>query len=457
MQASLSRSLIAWLLVPLLAGWGINAFLTYSTALESANAAYDRTLYGAALAISERVTVEGGRLSADLPYAALEMLESNLQSRVYYRVGSREHGLATGYDDLPQPERWPAQAQKPVYFETNYRGERIRLVNLLRPVYDPAYSGAALIQVGETLESRQALSRRLLLETAAKELALIAGAAALIWVGVWWSLRPLARIRREVLGRDRADLAPLATVRLPREVVPLVDAINVHMERLARLIDAQRQFVSDASHQLRTPLAVVKTQAELALRQADTEAMRAALRELAAGTEAMARLAHQLLVLARSEPDHAPPLETLDLTPLARASTFEWLPRALERGIDLGFEGGGEHRVRANPVLLRELLANLIDNAIRYTAPGGRATVRVLTEARRTLLEVEDDGPGVPPAEREKVLGRFYRLPGSAAEGCGLGLAIVKEICATHGATLRLDAGSGARGLCVQINFAPAQ
>ena len=451
-RPSLRRHLLAWLMIPLLAGWGVNGAITYFAAVRSVNEAFDRTLLGAALAIAERVYVDGGRIAVDLPYAALEMLETNAQERVFYKVSVASQGVVTGYDDLPAPRVMP-RPKSPTTFEADYKGERVRVLNVLRPIYDPVIKEPALIQIGETLETRSALSRRLLIESAAKELVLVLAAGLLVWLAVRRGLAPLRRLRQEVLDRARDDLSPIDTREVPREVAPLVEAINEHTARQRQMIEVQRRFIADASHQLKTPLTVLGTQAELALRQPDLPGARAILEELRANTQATTRVVQQLLALARSEPGQSLPMEPLDLTGLARETSFDWLKQALARPIDLGFDGAVPLRVRGHRLLLRELLANLIDNALRYTAPHSAVTVRVCTRAGQVALEVEDNGPGIPAAERERVFERFYRVPGNTAEGCGLGLAIVKEIAAAHGAVVSLESPAHGRGLRVVVLF----
>jgi two-component system sensor histidine kinase TctE len=241
---------------------------------------------------------------------------------------------------------------------------------------------------------------------------------------------------------------------VPREVVPLIDAINAHTERQRQLAEAQVRFVANASHQLKTPLTVLRAQAGEALQQNDVEAMRAIVARMDGTTEATGRLVGQLLALARSEPGHPLDEHDLDLAALAQQATFEQVSAARAKGIDLGFEGAGPQHLRGEALLLRELVTNLVHNALTYTPAGGHVTVSVDRVEGGVRLRVVDDGPGIPAAERERVFERFQRLDGSGAAGSGLGLAIVKEICARHGAEARLsDPPQGGRGLCVDVRF----
>lgn len=452
----LRSHLLRWLLLPLIVLWAIGFRVHYARTLALANEAYDRTLLGSALAMAEQVSVQDGKLSVDVPDAALEMLESRAQDRIFYRVGCLEPPTAvTGYDDLPAPQ--PAAGAgdgQPVFFDASYRGEPVRIVALRRPLYDPHLCGQMLIQVAETLGARQALSRRVLLDAGALQLALVAAAALLITLGVHRGLLPLKRIRDEIRARGQADLTPIHLEGVPREVVPLIDAINLHTDRQRRLNAAHRQFIADASHQLKTPLAVLKAQAAQALAQQDARAMRGIVQEIHDSTDATSRMVHQLLALARSDPAVTAAQEAVELVELARSVCFDLLTPALARGIELGFDGEAPVAAPGQPLLLRELVANLVDNAIRYTPPGGQVAVAVYRDgAGRACIEVLDDGPGIPPAEREAVFERFYRLHGGMADGCGLGLAIVRQIAERHGAEIALDAPPAGRGLRVSVRF----
>jgi two-component system sensor histidine kinase TctE len=449
--------LLRWLLVPLVVLWAVGYRIHYQRSIDQVNEAYDRTLLGSALAMAERVSVRDGELSVDVPYAALQMLETRAQDRIFYKVSSTgDKRMATGHEDLPAPPRLPADEQ-PVFYDARYLDEPIRLVALLKPVYDGA-DKPLLVQVGETLAAREALSRRILVDSAVTQLALIGAAALLIVFGIRRGLAPLRRLRRDVQARSDTDLTAIDAAAVPREVAPLIDAINVHTQRQRQLNDAQRQFIADASHQLKTPLTVLKTQAALALSHDDPAAVRRIVADIHDSTDTTSRVIQQLLGLARSEQGLVLPSERADLVSIARGATFDLVPQALKKAVDLGFEGEGAVEVEGQPLLLRELVSNLVDNAVRYAPHGGTVEVSVRREpAGGATLVVEDDGPGIAPADREKVFDRFYRAGGSMSEGCGLGLAIVKQIADRHGATIALDsarAGAGTR-VTVRIPGAP--
>lgn len=264
-------------------------------------------------------------------------------------------------------------------------------------------------------------------------------------------------LRNEVLARSGDDLSPIDTHGVPREVVPLVDAINQHSARQHALTEAQRRFFANASHQLKTPLAVLNAQAALALRQEDRADVQATLREMQACTRSAGRIVQQLLALARSDPGQPMEGTAVDLAAMCRELLLELMPLARSRRIDLGLDEAAETIVTGEPTLLHEMLANLVHNALTYTPEGGTVTVSLELEthadgsALHTLV-VEDDGPGIPPAERERVFERFYRLPGGT-EGSGLGLAIVEEVGHRHGMSVTLEDGRGGRGLRVVLRW----
>lgn len=454
---TLRAQLLGYLLVPLGLLWIVDALHTFFTVRSAINAAYDRALYASALAISERVTLAGTTPAVDIPPIALEVLDTASQERLFYRVAYRVGGarevFLTGYEDLPAPPADPADA--PAFYDQRYRGDPVR-VTALRTVYPTEPSIAVLVQVAETVGGRGSRTRELVARELVAQLVLIVLAAVIVWLGVWRGLRPLTDISRDVAHRSAADLTPLTPLDVPEEVSPLVSAVNELMTRLRKTIAAQRRFIADASHQLRTPLAVVQTKAELALREEDPAAVVNALTDLYEHSRATTHLATQLLALARTDAEQAGESRALDLHSVARDACAALVPDALARGVDLGFDGEGPLPVVGREHLLREAIANLVQNAVSYGARPGAVTVSVARRAGQVTLAVEDDGPGIPEAERARVLERFYRLPGSGGTGAGLGLAIVKQVADAHGAQLHLLGGAGGRGLRVELRFPEA-
>jgi len=446
--------LLRWVLLPTLVLWAAGFVVGYLHSLAQAHEAYDRSLLGSALVLGESLRLADAEVVAELPYAALEMLRTDAHDRIFYRVADGDRYI-TGYEDLPAPPGDPAGG--PLFYDASYKGQDVRIVAVQQVVLDGGDRRHLLVQVAETLEARQQLTRRLVLQSAALQLLLIALAAGLIAFGVRKGLAPLKRLRDEVRRRGSNDLTPIDTRAVPREVAPLIHAINAHTERQRQLGEAQLRFVANASHQLKTPLTLLRAQVGLALMQTELEAMRGIVTRLGDATEATGRLVGQLLALARSEPGRLLDEQQLDLAELAHEATFELIPAARAKDIDLGFESDGPLHLRGERVLLRELVTNLVHNAVTYTPPGGRITVSVRLHNGCAVLRVADDGPGIAPAERARAFERFQRLGGNGAPGSGLGLAIVKEICARHGAEVTLaDPPEGGGGLWVDVRWPAA-
>lgn len=314
--------------------------------------------------------------------------------------------------------------------------------------------GRYLVQVGERYQLREELARSVASHLMHPLVIALPALAVLIWLAIGWGLSPLARIAREVGGRAPDNLTPLDAAGVPREVTPLLRGLNALFGRVAASMDKERRFTADAAHELRTPLAAVKTQAQVALGARSAQERERALHQVIAGVDRTAHLVEQLLVLARLDPGAAVlQRQPVRLDELAAACLAELAPAAAAKRIDVGLEGKGGVTVAADPVLLGILLRNLVDNAVRYTPAGG--AVSVVTEQRGAgaVLMVEDNGPGIPAAERSRVTERFYRVLGSGEEGSGLGLSIAQRIAELHGATLRLGEGRDGRGLRVEVVF----
>lgn len=455
---SLSARLLVWLLVPLSLLAGLALIDTYREARQTANAVFDRVLAGSALAIAERVAVtRDGALEVDVPYVALEMLTSAAEDRVFYRVEGPAGQFVTGYRQLPLPLLDDATeiASRTHFADASFRGDPIRIAILSGAASSGERSLAFRVAVAETTTARRALARDILLRSAARQGLLIAIAAAAVFFGVRRALRPLARLEEAIGRRSQDDLRPLRHT-VPREVERLVEAINGFMARLETALSALKHFTGNASHQLRTPLAVIRTQIELARRAGDNAAVKCALDQADAAVTQSERTLAQLLLLARVDEasiDRAR-MTPFDLADAARAITADLEPKAARAGLDLGFEAeeGSHASINGDRMLFGELLRNLIENAIAYAGKGHSATVRVRQSGGRALLQVEDDGPGIAAERRNDALARFSRLMPQQAEGAGLGLAIVKEIADLMSANLELSA-SPSGGLSVGVSF----
>ncbi|MBP7292533.1 MAG: hypothetical protein KBB21_38245, partial [Nannocystaceae bacterium] len=307
-----------------------------------------------------------------------------------------------------------------------------------------------LVQVAETLDKRARLANEIIKGVIFPQFMILPVAVMLVWFGLSRGLAPLKSLQRRIRDRDPDDPSPIDPRGAPEEIAPLVDAFNDLLGRQNATVAAQKRFIADAAHQMKTPLAGLRTQAELAMREQDPAELHRALEQIGRGSQRAAHLVSQLLALARTENlRDVATLEPLDLDAFAREVVSDWVPAAIERGIDLGYEtrraqwdddgGDASTRIAGHPILLREAMNNLIDNALRYTPREGAVTVRVVADGRRVLLEVEDSGPGIPEAERALVFERFYRVLGTGVDGSGLGLPIVREIATQHGATIEVD------------------
>jgi len=459
-HATLRHHLLISLLAPIVLVTLISAVVSYYYAFNFAKLAYDYSLFDSALDISRQTRIVDGKLQVDLPRAALDMLESDKHDVIYYMVNDAQGTLVSGYRGLPMP---PAEAEPgtPLYYDGSYLGRPIRIAALYSLVTGEPSGRPILIQVGETLNKRHFLANEIMLGMLVPGFILIVLVSALVWYGVARGLMPLARLQAEISNRSHRDLSPLAEQDAPGEVLALIRSMNGLLSRLSEALSAQQRFIADAAHQLRTPLAGLKTQTELALRQERLDDVRHTLQYLSTATGQTTHLVNQLLSLARAEPggDRAQALLPLSLGDLARETATEWVPRAIERNIDLGFDGAADRTaaIEGDSLLIREMLGNLLDNAIRYTQRGGQVTVRVAAESNQVVLGIEDNGPGIPPAERERVFERFHRVLGSGAEGCGLGLAIVREIAQSHNANVRVGPGAEGRGTLVAVVFPPAR
>jgi two-component system sensor histidine kinase TctE len=445
---SLRAQLLRWLILPLGAVFATGALATYLSAVRLTTDAYDKALRDPALAIAERLRADHNPVELDLAPGALEVLRVGVTDKVYYAVRQGDE-LVGGSMALPPP-RVPLASQEPVFYDDAVDGRALRVAAL--GVQTPA--GVVVVQVAETVEKRRAMVRRVLLATAVPEALFALTAVALVWFGVGRGLRPLEALHAELAARSHRDLRPLPESRAPAEVRPLVTGLNELLERLAAAMDAQGRFITDAAHQLRTPLAALQAQVEAARREPHAPSLDHTLEQLEAATRRTAHLARQLLTLARVEHMSDGPSEwrDLDLAALMRERVDNWLELADARGIDLGFELGPAP-VTGEGVLIVEMATNFVDNAIKYSTPGSSVTMRTGRTTEGAYLEVQDEGIGIAPEERERIFERFYRVRRARGEGTGLGLAIVREIAYRHGATVTVRMPPKGRGSVFRVTF----
>jgi two-component system sensor histidine kinase TctE len=452
-QRSLFGEILDWMLVPLLLLWPLSIAITYLVAKNIANEPFDRALEDKAMVLAQQVKEVGGRISVPFPAAARDMLRADEVDAVSYQVLGPRGELLDGELDMPVPVDDEDHAPWAValrYDSMRNAEVRIAYVYVNLPSREGAVPRQALVQVGETLEKRAELANQIIKGVILPEFIILPVALALVWFALSRGLSPLADLQRQLRARRSEDLSPIDTSHVPEEITPLVGSLNAMLEKVSQSIEMQKRFIADAAHQMKTPLAGMRMQSELALRQTSAGEIHRSLEQLAKSSESATRLVNQLLALARAENQtpQATPFVTVELSELARDVVHDWVQLAFARGIDIGFEQPEQPlMVSGNPTMLREMLGNLIDNALRYTPQGGSVTVRLRADPAhgQALLEVEDTGPGIPPAERGHVFERFYRILGNHGEGSGLGLAIVREIAQQHGAEVEIQANPQCR------------
>ncbi|MFT3955550.1 MAG: sensor histidine kinase [Piscinibacter sp.] len=440
---SLRGQLLVGILVPVLLGVVVNTVSLYRQALRAADTAYDRTLLASAKTIGEQLQVAGAgdeaRVQSVVPYSALEAFEADNRSRMFFKVSGFRGELVTGFDDLPPwrgrlPDKGPYAALVDFYDEV-YREQPVRVAVLLQPVASHEGRGMATIQVAETLELRQTLARQILVDTLWRQAALLVVlVGAVLWV-VQRATKPVRSLSAQLRDRAENDLAPIAAADAPRELQPLLDATNQVMGRLAHLLEHQKRFVRDTAHQLRTPLAVLKTQLQSALR-GDVEP-RQALGEINHTVDRATQLANQMLALAKVEQlrqqGDAP---VVDWAEIVRAVALDLGALIADRQLDFEI-ATVPAPVRAHEWALRELTRNLLHNAIKHCREGGTLAMRLISDGRTAALTIADSGPGFPSELRERLFQPF--AAGERGGGSGLGLAICGEIVRTLGGSISLD------------------
>ena len=455
---SLRRRLLLWLLIPLV----LIGVLALSDANRSARAladqVSDRVLAGSAQAIGERVVVgDDGNLEVDVPYVALDMLTSAAQDRVFYRIDGPSGAFITGYQGLPAPAGGYDQQAGMSFHDAVFRDAEIRFVVLNSSASSGQNSVPFRVTVAETTKARRQLADEILMRSAIRHGLIILSAAIIVWLAVTRGLRPLHRLEEAIGRRSPDDLRPIEQ-RVPREVGGLVSTINDFMARLGGAIQALRHFTGNASHQLRTPLAIIRTQLALSTRAATPDESQAAIDAADRAVAHIERVLSQLLLLARVDEAASDKLtgRTTDLSALARNVTQEYVRPAADLGVDLGFATEGEATIAGDDMLLGEMLRNLIENAMRYAGRGAEATVRVARRNGSVVLEVEDDGPGIPPPLRAAMRERFARGKADGGTGAGLGLSIVSEIALLFDGRFELADGPGGKGLTARITYPAA-
>ena len=468
------RSLLLLLLLPMiLAVLALDSISDYHTLSHTTNTAYDTSLLASARMLSGGLLLdESGRLQVEPSFHAQFLARTQAELHRHFCIeeiepvgagtlSTQERTLA-GAADLPRPPSWPTGEGGEVFFDAVYRGVPVHAVAVLRVIRRGPVSREALVVVAENAVWRSGIELRARGEEAWRDLAMLLLESVLLWLGVHWALRPLRRLNREVRARSPDDLTPLDERSVPSEVAPLVHAVNLHLDRHRQILDERAQFLADASHQLRTPLAILSTQAQYALREADPARAREALQAIVEQLGRSRRLTEQLLSLAHASQAEAAQREVVDLARVCREAVMQYLPLAREKDQDLGWvdarAGGGDASVIAGEVELREILANLIHNAIHYSPAGARITIVLAEERERYEVAVVDNGPGIPEHQRERVFQRFERAGRlGAADGSGLGLSIARTYARCNRGEIDLRDGEansmGGRGLSAVLRL----
>ncbi len=464
-QRSLFGEILDWMLTPLLLLWPLSLALTWFVAQGIASKPFDRALEFNLQALTQYVVAEQGKVSFKLTPQARDLLRADDSDLIYYQVLDPRGDLISGESDFPLPHDDRAAVPGQIMLRDDVlRGDEVRVAYAwLARNDDP--ERLVLMQVAETKGKRSTLATEIIKGVMVPQFVILPLAVLLVWLALVRGIRPLNALERRIRARRPDDLSPIEESFIPQEVAPLVSSINDLLTRLKASLTTQRRFLADAAHQLKTPLAGLRMQAELAQRETDPKDMVGTLQQIARSSTRATHTVNQLLALARAEgTGRSLPSETLDIAPLVTQVVQDSVPRALEYGVDLGYEGP-QHtpescRLQGNSTLLQEMTRNLVDNAINYSGHDGVVTVRVLADrfSGVVVLQVEDNGPGIPESERALVVQPFYRALGTNVDGSGLGLAIVHEIAQQHGATMAMEDAHNdpaRRGLCISIRFAP--
>ena len=458
-RRSLFGEILDWMLTPLLLLWPISLALTWLVAQNIAGKPFDRALEYNVQALSKLVVVKNNTVQFNLTGPAREILRADDTDLVYYQVMGARGEMLSGERDLPAPP----DEEKPIDGDVRLREDRINGEDV-RVAYTWIVMGnksadRVLVQVAETLEKRKTLATEIVKGTMVPQFVTLPLAVLLVWLALVRGIKPLAQLEKRIRARKPDDMSPLDDTTVPEEVAPLVSSINDLLSRLKASLTTQKRFLADAAHQLKTPLAGLRMQADLAQRETNADELKRSLKHIGQSSIRATHTVNQLLALARAETTgRALAKHALDLVNIASEVIADSVPRALEKQLDLGYDGPepgtGVTQLLGNATLLKELIRNLLDNAIAYTPEKGRVTLRILADrfSGVLLLLVEDSGPGIPETERELVFEPFYRALGTNVDGSGLGLAIVLEIATQHGASVSIeDAEPGTR---IAVRFA---
>ncbi len=469
-QRSLFGEILDWMLTPLLLLWPVSLVLTWLVAQGIAGKPFDRALEYNVGALAQLVTLNHNKAQFVLPLPARELLRADDNDTVFYQVLGTAGEYLSGEKALPLPP----EDEKPVPGEVRMRDDEFRGLDI-KVAYtwvklDVPNSKPALVQVAETMDKRSVLATEIVKGVMLPQFVILPLAVLLVWLALVQAIKPLNHLEERIRARSPDDLSPLDAEAVPLEVAPLVSSVNDLLMRLKDSVATQKRFLADAAHQLKTPLAGLRMQADLAQREdANAEDLKQSLRQIGRSSIRATHTVNQLLALARAESSGtAMSMQACNLVRLTMDVIRDCVPRAMEKHIDVGYEGAepddADVKLLGNPTLLKEMVRNLMDNAINYTPSNaekpGVITARVLKDpfSKVLVLQVEDSGPGIPLTERELVFQPFYRVLGTEADGSGLGLPIVLEIARQHHATVTIEdsrPGQTPPGVCFTVRFEP--
>lgn len=457
MRKSIRKLLVLWLSLVLGGLWIAGTIIGYYLAVRFANDVYDRELVNSADSVAARIRNKNGRIVVDLPPAAQAILRYNNLDKFYYRVLKPTGESISGDSILPLPS--PALEEGVPRFKTVSLEKQDVRIGEIKVASADADGEPMIVQVGETLKSRQRLARDIWMSIVVPQLMMVLLGASAVWLGVRWGLDPLRALQRAILERSPSDLSPVSEEMAPEEAMPLVQAINNLLTRLRDDLEAQQRFIANAAHQLRTPLAGLKTYSSVGIGLSNIAELQNVMKQIDCGVDRTAHLVNQLLALARVDPISAPCLSgaTIDLNFLVSEAVTEQVSMAVKKNIELSFEPSAEPAtVSGDMTGLQQLIGNLLNNALVYTPAEGKVNIKLTVSRQSVELSVADTGPGIPARERERVFERFYRISGSPGGGSGLGLAIVREVARGHKAEITIGNSSDGSGTLVRVLFPKA-
>ena len=459
-QPSLRRELLIGIIAPMLLIILIDTTILYSAANHFIEKSFDDGLLDTANDISELIKVSKVPVNQfQLGREAHEAIMSDTLDKIYYSIYDQSYKYLTGDRSLLLTEDMPLLKDRKVYSESIIQDNFVRVVTIATTVNNDEYNKIIYVQVAETLNKRNALAKQILVGIILPQLLLLIAAAIMFSFGIKRGLSPLNELNNAILKKSLRELSPIQISKVPKEVSGLVESINVLINQLKSAVELQNRFIADAAHQLKTPLAGIQAQLELAVLEADKMQSQSSLYKVLLNTEKLSHMISQLLKLAQNQPETFNPLKmkVVNLGEISRKICINMVPVAYKKNIDLGLEMTNEYmtdlEIMGDYNRLTVMLENLVDNSIRYTPANGKVTVNVYKIPDKVILSIEDTGVGIDEAERKSVFERFHRVIDNQQEGSGLGLAIVKEIVQLHDAEINIETPKSGIGTRFTIIF----